>query len=155
MKIKKIEQTHQADVDALVAMAFQPYQAIYQIKANNKTSSFSFETVGLFSEQQLLGVVSYYENAGRLHLLKIAVHPKEQGKGYFSVLLDHMEEVARHKGLTELALYTVKQTDAYVYFTQKQFMIVAESAVTFAEPVLAGSTLIEYEMHKSVVGAMC
>ena len=151
MEIKKITEKHKVLVDELIKVAFQPYQAIYRIKPTSIGNAFSFESIGVFIEERLVAVLSYYQDANMLRLFQIAVHPEQQGKGFFSVLLAHAEQIALHKGLSKVGLYTIKQTKAYAYFKQKQFIIIAQTEASFAEPVQDAELLIEYEMHKDLL----
>ena len=61
----------------------------------------------------------------RRHLLAIGVLPKHQRKGIGTALLEHMEEVARQYGSTEMRLWTaVDNEQALSFFKKTGFQII-------------------------------
>ena len=61
----------------------------------------------------------------RGHLLAIGIYPEYQRKGIGRALLEHMEEVARQYGLTEMRLWTaVDNEQALSFFEKTGFQII-------------------------------
>lgn len=57
---------------------------------------------GLFEEAQLVGVVSLFMQRNNAQFRKLAIHPACQGKGYGSLLMQHLESLCRMEGITIL-----------------------------------------------------
>ena len=57
-------------------------------------------------DESIVGLIVLVEHAQHLLIENVAVHPREQGKGIGSALLDFAERRAQSKGLPRIRLYT-------------------------------------------------
>lgn len=65
------------------------------------------------ADGQVVGFITTFVAEGRLNIGWLGVRPDCQGKGIGSQLLDRAEELARQKGLTEIATYTLGDSVDY------------------------------------------
>ena len=54
---------------------------------------------GLLMNEELVGYVCFWEFAGEIHLMNIAVHPERRGRGLGRYMLDRMIEAGIPRGL--------------------------------------------------------
>jgi putative acetyltransferase len=75
------------------------------------------------------------------HVDMMYVHPRCQGKGVASVLLSHLESVARGLGIQEL--YTEASITARLFFERRGFQQIEQQVVS-----TRGQSFINYRMKK-------
>lgn len=150
MIIKKIITVNNKELDQVISLAFRPYKTLYKIKQGQNKNTIKYDAIGIFVESKLIGSLSYYKEKDILRLFKIAIKPNNQNKGYFTYLVNHVEQIAKEMNIYKLGLYTIKETKSYKYFEKKGFKIISESIADFVEPIITGKALHELEMIKSI-----
>lgn len=103
-------------------------------------------------DEKIVGVVFWEQiSSSTLYFGPFAVSPTHQGKGIGKLLLQKVEELARHKNLTELAIKVVNhRKDLLPWYQSLGFVTVGEMAwPTSHEHVLTKPSFF-YEMKRSL-----
>ncbi len=135
-------------------LAFAPLRNLYRPTAQalaNKARLIHQGMGRLIAEQAgaIVGPVQYYQEADRLRLLGLAVHPAFQKKGVARALIQRLAAIASDRSLRALSLYTVTQTGNPAIFARLGFKLVHEQPDVYSDST-SGQPLTEAYMERPV-----
>ena len=82
---------------------------------------------------RVVGVVQYYIEEDRLHIMRFGVHPDLRGQGIGRAIIGYLDGIARDKGLRCLSVYTVKETGNVPIYQHLGFHVIREEEAKWAE----------------------
>ena len=95
----QIEQIHPALTWRIRQEAMYPDQPLDFVKLDSDYDGLHF---GLYADDQLTSVISLFEEADAWQFRKFATLPESQGKGFGTLLLQHIISYARTQGAQKL-----------------------------------------------------
>jgi ribosomal protein S18 acetylase RimI-like enzyme len=96
-----------------------------------------------------VGVVSYYFEDSKLHVLRLFVDPTCHRQGIGRALIGDLCEIGRKLGAARLCLHTVRETGNVLIFERLGFIVVSEQLDDSCESV-AGKTVTDVYMERPI-----
>jgi diamine N-acetyltransferase len=123
---------------------------MYDVEVMRRELESGIAYDGLLVDGTLCGFSSYgpTSNAGEMKLHKLYVHPDYQRQGFGAALLKQVEEVARERGFSTLALAVNKKNTQAFFAYRKLGFTIRESIIA---DIGGGFVMDDYVMAKSLL----
>ncbi len=145
--IRDMMESDAAAAKRLQEVVFAKWRDVYRpIAGPDPDGAKRFDLHGLVAvmDQAVVGVVKYYIEQTRLHLMGLAVDPNQRGRGIARNLIERLESIARERGLKELSLYTVEETGNVAIFSKLGFCVLTREPAPGLESQTGGPVMEAY-----------
>jgi ribosomal protein S18 acetylase RimI-like enzyme len=128
--IRETEENDGQAVADISAAAFATLCEVYRSSASTvsikRNLASELTRLVAVADDRVVGTLEYRNEADRVHLIGLGVHPDFRRQGVARHLIRHLANIARQVGASKLSLYTVRETGNVSVFEKLGFGVIRE-----------------------------